>query len=1189
MGLLSKLLPILSKEKTKDCSDKTLGGVSVFVAKNTGTIIRDSEDVFAPAEMEESNKLNDMEIEEPLEWEIRRLPVWMPGDLILDTYEVEDVISGGMGHVYMAKHKKWQVKLAIKSPNEMMLSDRKLYTRILREANSWIEMGLHPNIAYCYYVRNIEYVPHIVVEYVEGGNLRQWIENGKCIDYCVNLDLAIQFCHGMEYAHSKGMIHRDIKPENILMTQDGILKITDFGLVKGDEISRNPVGGDQREAGHGLTTLGTHMGTEGYMAPEQAESAHDVDERADIFSFGVCLYEMFCGNKPYNTTYGPMQQPPAPAELSGDANFSSDLAEILVKCVQWDRAVRYRNFQEIKTKLSDVYKKLFNRESLYAQLELIGLEADGLNNQGVSHWELGNYNKSREYFNKALKKEKLHLHANWNLGNCRHLDYRMEIPELRNEAISFFHNTLLRSGFSEETAKNKLSLAIKKNSVFEALATPIIEHSDSVETVSFSQDGNWIVSGSSDETIRIWKVKSGEVYKILSNEESVTTLSISPDSRFIASAGHPELIKIWDIKTGNLVSSLRVNDAPINLINKIAFSKDSKMFAAGGYDKIVSIWETSTWKLLKELKGHGSPVRSVAFSQSGRHFASSDRRGKVLLYETENWNVIRSFEYAEQTIHDIAFAPDEKAIAIVKSSDIEILEIKNGRLLINPCCNAKSIVFTPDGLLLASIGQDFAIRLWDVKRGVLIKRIECYSQLTALAFSPDGEYFVTGDDDGFVREWRFTLRPELAPAKGYRCLKRNKEVRIRDLDHLQELLLREDYLEAYKKLIRNWFSEGLTKESGYSTVFENIIDRSKKIQTNTNYIIEFDQLEGHRDSIYSIAFSPDGSLLASGSQDHTIRVWDIKTSKTILVLKEQKHCRVAFSNDGRFLAAACDDNQIRIWEFDRGSKNIFKRMYLKNSKEKQLRVRLLRCISGYDSKSSPRSIAFSSDSQFLAATSGNAVMFCEVRTQKLIRLLFSDYGDYFSCVTFSPDNRYIACALETDSIYLINLNVILSYKYRGQEKEDITISPGWIEDKDRQGVKYLYGKEGEKLYSIAFSPDGSLIAASNATSSPSPLDGDEFNAQLWDTNSGSLLRTFTGHTKDITSLIFFLDGKFVATGSLDNLIKIWQIGTGKAVKNIPVFEGGVLSIAFSPRGNLLAVSGHSNTIKVFLHFPYLSF
>ena len=196
-----------------------------------GTTLRKQEGT--PPEKKAGPELSALEMAERQSWEVKSLPVWKPGDEILGLYRVEDVIeTGGMGRVYIAHHKGWNVKLAIKSPNEMMLSDRNNFARVLREANSWTELGLHPNIAYCYYVRSIEDVPHIFVEYVDGGNLRQWIAEGKCIDYRVSLDLAIQFCHGMEHAHSKGMIHRDIKPENVLMTKDGMLKITDFGLVR---------------------------------------------------------------------------------------------------------------------------------------------------------------------------------------------------------------------------------------------------------------------------------------------------------------------------------------------------------------------------------------------------------------------------------------------------------------------------------------------------------------------------------------------------------------------------------------------------------------------------------------------------------------------------------------------------------------------------------------------------------------------------------------------------------------------------------------------------------------------------------------------------------------------------------------------------------------------------------------------
>jgi serine/threonine protein kinase len=147
-------------------------------------------------------------------WMAKNIPVWRPGEVILEHYEIRDVIeSGGMGRIYVSWHQGWGVPVAIKSPTAEVLSEPDYFARVEREAEAWTELGLHPNIAYCYFVRNIEEVPHLFVEYVDGDNLREWIRNGRGAHPKVGLDLAIQFCHGMAQAHAKGLIHRDVRPE----------------------------------------------------------------------------------------------------------------------------------------------------------------------------------------------------------------------------------------------------------------------------------------------------------------------------------------------------------------------------------------------------------------------------------------------------------------------------------------------------------------------------------------------------------------------------------------------------------------------------------------------------------------------------------------------------------------------------------------------------------------------------------------------------------------------------------------------------------------------------------------------------------------------------------------------------------------------------------------------------------------
>jgi hypothetical protein len=165
------------------------------------------------------------------------VPRFAVNETIADTYRVKQIIDGGMGTVYVCHHDRWNIDLVVKAPHQEILSDPAHAHRVSVEAEAWTGLGLHPHIAYCYYVHPLAGVPLLVIEYLDGGNLQDWIAEGRCADLKTGLDLAIQFCHGLEHAHSRGLIHRDIKPANILLAQDGALKITDFGIVRvGDTV-----------------------------------------------------------------------------------------------------------------------------------------------------------------------------------------------------------------------------------------------------------------------------------------------------------------------------------------------------------------------------------------------------------------------------------------------------------------------------------------------------------------------------------------------------------------------------------------------------------------------------------------------------------------------------------------------------------------------------------------------------------------------------------------------------------------------------------------------------------------------------------------------------------------------------------------------------------------------------------------
>ncbi len=172
---------------------------------------------------------------------------YVKGTTLLSIYRIESdaIESGGMGRVWRVHHTGWNTDLAMKQPRpESFVSDEQK-EKFIEECQVWIELGLHPHIVSCHYVRDIDGTPTIFAEWMEGGTLEEWIRSGKLYEGSEAeqqvriLDMAIQFARGLHYAHERkndngenmGIIHQDVKPANVLLSSDGVVKISDFGLA----------------------------------------------------------------------------------------------------------------------------------------------------------------------------------------------------------------------------------------------------------------------------------------------------------------------------------------------------------------------------------------------------------------------------------------------------------------------------------------------------------------------------------------------------------------------------------------------------------------------------------------------------------------------------------------------------------------------------------------------------------------------------------------------------------------------------------------------------------------------------------------------------------------------------------------------------------------------------------------------
>ena len=210
----------------------------------------------------------------------------MAGDVVADRYELNEVVgSGGMSSVYRAHDRVLERTVALKVLHDRLVAQTDVVDRFSREAKLVAGLSHHNIVAV---IDRGEYAgsPFIVLEYVSGENLKQLLVRQGPLPVERALELTIEIAGGLAFAHQKGFVHRDVKPQNVLLNGKGEAKVTDFGIAR-------PL-----EAQEGETQTGTVLGTCDYISPEQAQGRR-VDERTDIYSLGIVLYELLTGKVPF--------------------------------------------------------------------------------------------------------------------------------------------------------------------------------------------------------------------------------------------------------------------------------------------------------------------------------------------------------------------------------------------------------------------------------------------------------------------------------------------------------------------------------------------------------------------------------------------------------------------------------------------------------------------------------------------------------------------------------------------------------------------------------------------------------------------------------------------------------------------------------------------------------------------------
>jgi serine/threonine protein kinase len=371
--------------------------------------------------------------------------IWQIGDVILNKYAIRSIFtSGGMGLVYRAYHKDWDMDMAVKSPRAEFFQTEEQASNFEREAETWVNLGLHPHIVSCFYVRRLGGIPRIFAEFVEGGTLSEWIRSGQLYQGSTEarmeriLDIAIQVAWGLHFSHQKGLVHQDVKPGNVLMTPDGTAKVSDFGLASA-RMAAHEGTATTRKVGQSILVEGAGFLTPEYASPEQF-AGQPLSTASDAWSWAALVLEMLKGDCDWADGRA---APFVLQEFYQEKVQTEPLAQLLHKCLVVPVKQRSSSLLAQAEALIRIHETLTGKTYPRSYTDESEASSDALNNKGASLLDLGKPERGIECLEQAMKLNPRNLNAKfnqlvtaWRLAKATDEEIIEELSSFRDESNS---------------------------------------------------------------------------------------------------------------------------------------------------------------------------------------------------------------------------------------------------------------------------------------------------------------------------------------------------------------------------------------------------------------------------------------------------------------------------------------------------------------------------------------------------------------------------------------------------------------------------------------------------------------------------------------------------------------------------------------------------------------------------------
>ncbi len=652
--------------------------------------------------------------------------------LQLGNYRItKELGRGGFALVFLGEHIFLQRPAAIKV---LRLDPRLLRSSDLEDF--LIEAQTVARLEHDHIVRILEFgvdgkinMPFLVMDYAPNGTLATRHPEGTCLDLSTIISYVKQVASALQYAHDKGVIHRDVKPENMLLKRSNEVVLSDFGIAV---------------AVQNMTKTGEVMGTIYYMAPEQFRGkSHPA---SDQYALGVAVYKWLCGRFPFEGS-NPIElcrlhtevDPPPLRRMVPE--IPGDVEHVVRTALAKDPRQRFKSVEAFANALEVATQS--KRQPPAPPVHPV--EDESLPPRYPSISSLLPTIRAKP----GPRPEGLSP---------------LEEPTVVATPLPAAPRPPIEDPVDESTILSALLPLARPRALVVAFSDAGSDkrtyqgHSAWVSAVAWSPGGQYIASGSWDNTVQIWNSATGHTkLTYTGHTHTVKAVAWSPDGTYIASGSWDNTVHVWHAATGDDLPGYYTHSAQVEAV---AWSPDGISIASAGHDCTVQVWKAANRATIFIYRGHTAPIWSVAWSPDGRYIASASHDHTIQVWNAMTGEHILTYQGHTAQVSTVAWSPDKQHIASASLDGVvQLWHISTGKTLLSYGDDAgavKALGWSPDGRSIASAVK--TVQVWDTKAPTPRTPIFTYhghsSWINALAWSPDGRWIASASDDQTVQIWQ---------------------------------------------------------------------------------------------------------------------------------------------------------------------------------------------------------------------------------------------------------------------------------------------------------------------------------------------------------------------------------------------------------------------------------------------------